>query len=192
MDPTPFPMICVKRVVAAVLGGVARAAGRVASPVRWFSVSSVVKWSQRYRKEPARWAPGPDGRTSQGGPLDRHRSFIVERISQTPHLTLHKLKDELAARGIHVSHNAVWLFSGGREGLRFKKKRCSPLSRPTPDVAPQAAALAGPWQARLDPRHLVFIDEDLDQDQHGPRFAEWGAEGASTAGLCARMATGER
>jgi transposase len=57
--------------------------------------------------------------------LDRHRSFIVERISQTPHLTLHKLKDELAARGIHVSHNAVWLFLR-REGLRFKKNAVRP------------------------------------------------------------------
>jgi hypothetical protein len=30
------------------------------------------------------------------------------------------MKDELAARGVVVSHNAVWLFMG-REGLRFKK-----------------------------------------------------------------------
>ena len=45
---------------------------------------------------------------------------IKERISQTPHLTLHGLKDELAARGVLVSHNAVWLFMR-REGLRFKK-----------------------------------------------------------------------
>ena len=46
--------------------------------------------------------------------------FIKERISQTPHLILHGLKDELAARGVLVSHNAVWLFMR-REGLRFKK-----------------------------------------------------------------------
>jgi putative transposase len=30
------------------------------------------------------------------------------------------LKDELAARGVQVSHNAVWVFLR-REGLRFKK-----------------------------------------------------------------------
>ena len=35
-------------------------------------------------------------------------------------VTLHALKDELAARGVKVSHNAVWLFLR-REGLRFKK-----------------------------------------------------------------------
>lgn len=33
---------------------------------------------------------------------------------------LHGLRDELAARGVHVSHNAVWLFMR-REGLQFKK-----------------------------------------------------------------------
>jgi transposase len=57
--------------------------------------------------------------------LEPHRAFIVERISQTPHLTLHGLKEELAARGVKVSHNAVWLFLR-REGLRFKKNAVRP------------------------------------------------------------------
>lgn len=52
--------------------------------------------------------------------LEPHRAFITGLIRQTPHLTLHRLKDELAARGVVVSHNAVWLFLR-REGLRFKK-----------------------------------------------------------------------
>ena len=82
------------------------------------AVSSVVKWHQRYR------ATGSVGPGKIGGHrrrlLEPHRAFIVERIEQTPHLTLHGLKDELAARGVKVSHNAVWLFLR-REGLRFKK-----------------------------------------------------------------------
>lgn len=41
--------------------------------------------------------------------LEPHRGFL-ERIEQSPHLTLHGLKNELAARGVKVSHNAVWLF----------------------------------------------------------------------------------
>jgi transposase len=57
--------------------------------------------------------------------LDPHRAFILERLGQTPHLTLHSLKDELAARGVKVSHNAVWLFLR-REGLRFKKNSVRP------------------------------------------------------------------
>ena len=82
------------------------------------AVSSVVKWSQRYR------ATGSVAPKKMGGyrkrVLEPHRAFILERIGQTPHLTLHALKDELAARGVKVSHNAVWLFLR-HEGLRFKK-----------------------------------------------------------------------
>jgi transposase len=52
--------------------------------------------------------------------LEPHRTFIVERINQSSDLTLHRLKDELAARGVKVSHNAVWMFLR-REGLSFKK-----------------------------------------------------------------------
>ena len=90
------------------------------------AVSSVVKWSQRYR-ETGSVAPGKMG-GHRRRVLEPHRGFIIERINQTPHLTLHRLKDELAARGVKVSHNAVWQFLR-REGLSFKKKRCSPLSR---------------------------------------------------------------
>jgi putative transposase len=82
------------------------------------AVSSAVKWSQLYR------ATGSVTPGKMGGHrkrvLEPHRAFIVERITQTPHLTLHGLKEELAARGVTVSHNAVWLFLR-REGLRFKK-----------------------------------------------------------------------
>ena len=87
------------------------------------AVSSVVKWSQRHR------ATGSVAPGKMGGYRKRvlapHRSFIQERIGQAPHLTLHRLKDELAARGVKVSHNAVWMFLR-REGLRFKKNAVRP------------------------------------------------------------------
>ena len=57
--------------------------------------------------------------------LEPHRAFIVERINQTPHLTLHGLKDELALRGVQVSHDTVWQFLR-HEGLRFKKNAVRP------------------------------------------------------------------
>jgi putative transposase len=44
------------------------------------------------------------------------------------HLTLHGLKEELAARGVKVSHNAVWLFLR-REGLSFKNVWPAPSAR---------------------------------------------------------------
>ena len=87
------------------------------------AVSSAVKWSQRYRATGS-VAPGKMG-GHRKRVLEPHRDFIVDRINQTPHLTLHGLKDELAARGVQVSHNAVWQFLR-REGLRFKKNAVRP------------------------------------------------------------------
>jgi putative transposase len=104
-----------ERVVSAVLSG---ESCRSVAARFGVAVSSVVKWSQRYR------ATGSVMPGKMGGHrkplLNPHRAFIMERLKQTPHLTLHGLKDELAARGVNVSHNAVWLFLR-REGLRFKK-----------------------------------------------------------------------
>jgi transposase len=82
------------------------------------SISSVVKWSQRHRATGS-VAPGKMG-GHRKRVLEPHRALIVERITQTPHLTLHGLKAELAALGIKVSHDTVWHFLR-REGLRFKK-----------------------------------------------------------------------
>ncbi len=109
-----------ERVVAAVAGG-----GSCRSVAARFgvAVSSVVKWSQRFRATGS-VAPGKMG-GHRKRVLEPHRAFILERIGQTPHLTLHRLKDELAARGVRVSHNAVWQFMR-REGLRFKKNPVRP------------------------------------------------------------------
>jgi putative transposase len=87
------------------------------------AVSSAVKWSQRYRMTGS-VAPGKMG-GHRKRLLDPHRAFIVERIGQTPHLTLHGLRDELASRGVRVSHDTVWKFLR-REGLRFKKNAFRP------------------------------------------------------------------
>ena len=82
------------------------------------AVSSAVKWHQRYRATGS-VAPGKMG-GHRKRILEPHRAFIAERINQTPHLTLHGLKAELAERGVKVSHDTVWQFLR-REGLRFKK-----------------------------------------------------------------------
>ena len=79
----------------------------------------VLALSQRYRRTGS-VAPGKVG-GHRRAILEPHRAFIVTRLQQVPHLTLHGLKDELAARGVVVSHNTVWTFLR-REGLRFKKK----------------------------------------------------------------------
>ena len=87
------------------------------------AVSSAVKWAQRYRASGS-VAPGKMG-GHRKRILEPHRAFIVERINQTSHLTLHGLKAELAARGVQVSHDTVWQFLR-REGLRFKKNAVRP------------------------------------------------------------------
>ena len=104
-----------ERVVAAIEGG---ESCRSAAARFGVAVSSAVKWSQRYR------TTGSVAPAKMGGyrkrVLEPYRAFIVERIRQIPHLSLHALKAELAERGMKVSHNTVWLFLR-REGLRFKK-----------------------------------------------------------------------
>src|SRR5690606_37071117 len=94
-----------ERVVAAVVSG---ESCRSAATRFGVAVSSAVKWTQRYR-----WsgsvAPGKMG-GHRKRVLEPHRAFIVERINQTSHLTLHGLKAELAARGVKVSHDTIWRF----------------------------------------------------------------------------------
>ena len=109
-----------ERVVAAV--GTGESCRSVAARFG-IAVSSVVKWSQR-RRATGSVAPGKMG-GHRRRVLEPHRDFIVGRINETPHLTLHGLKDELATRGVKVSHNAVWLFLR-REGLSFKKNAVRP------------------------------------------------------------------
>jgi putative transposase len=87
------------------------------------AISSAVKWHQRYRATGS-VAPGKMG-GHRKRVLEPHLAFILERINQTPHLTLHGLKDELALRGVQVSHDTVWQFLR-REGLRFKKNAVRP------------------------------------------------------------------
>ena len=109
-----------ERVVGAVNGG---ETCRTVAARFGVAVSSVVKWSKRQR-ETGSVAPAKMGGYRRRV-LEPYRDFIVDCIGQTPHLTLHGLKDELAARGVVVSHNAVWLFLR-REGLSFKN--CSPMN----------------------------------------------------------------
>ena len=157
-----------ERVVAAVAAGETcrSVAGRFD-----VAVSTVVKWSQRYRATGS-VAPGKVG-GHRKSVLEPHRAFIVQRVEETPHLTLHGLKDELAARGVAVSHNAVWLFLR-REGLRFKKTIFA-LEQARAGIARRRQRWRA-WQARLDPDRLVFIDETWIKTNMAP-LRGWAAKG---------------
>ena len=168
----PYSTDLRERVVSAVLAGERCRAVAARYEV---AVSSVVKWSQRYRRT---GSVAPD---KMGGyrrrVLEPHRDFIVERINQEPHLTLHRLRDELAARGVAVSHNTVWLFLR-REGLRFKKTLFA-LEQARVDVARHRKRWKN-WQARLDPEHLVFIDETWIRTNMAP-LRGWGRKASGYA-----------
>ena len=55
-------------------------------------------------------------------PLYAELEHRLAQLKEAPHLTLHKLKDMLAAHGIAVSHDTVWRFLR-RQGRSFKKNR---------------------------------------------------------------------
>jgi transposase len=80
--------------------------------------STVVKWSKRGR-ETGSLAPAKFGGYRRCS-LEAHRDFVLRQIDEVPHLTLHRLKDLLAAQGVMVSHDTVWRFLR-REGKSFKK-----------------------------------------------------------------------
>jgi len=105
-----------KRVVAAMM---AEGNCRIVGKRFGVAPSSVVKWTKRFR-ETGSLSPGKRGGHKKPV-LEPHRTFILERINDTSHLTSRGLRDELAARGIKVSHDTVWRFLR-RHGLSFKKK----------------------------------------------------------------------
>ncbi|MGY3080313.1 transposase [Bradyrhizobium sp. LM6.10] len=170
----PLSLDLRERVVASVLAG---ESCRSMAERFGVAVSSVVKWSQRQRATGS-VVPGKMG-GHRKPVLDPHRAFIVERITQTPHLTLHGLKAELAARGVKVSHNAVWLFLR-REGLRFKKTLFA-LEQARADVSRRRQRWQS-WQAGLDPGRLVFIDETWIKTNMAP-LRGWGCQRGTPAWL---------
>jgi transposase len=123
-----------ERVVAAVTaGGSCRA---VAATFK-VSVSSVVKWSQRFRATGSVAAYKVGGRRPYA--LQGERDWLLARLSEKPDITLRALATELSARGIKVSYFAVWHFLE-HEGISFKKKPARQRTRP-PRRGPAAGAM---------------------------------------------------
>jgi transposase len=112
----PYSLDLRERVVAAVDDGLSC---RTAADTFCVSVSSVVKWSQRFR------TTGKAAAKPMGGKrpvlLEGQRAWILDRIASQPDLTLRGLMLELRDRGVSISYGAVWNFVH-RQGLSFKKK----------------------------------------------------------------------
>jgi transposase len=136
----PYSQDLRERVVGSVLGG---GSCRATAALFGVSVSSVVKWSQRFR------ASGSAAAKPMGGHRPRvlrgERAWLLARIAEKPDLTLRALLAELAGRGVVIGYGTLWSYFD-REGISFKKKpirqRAGPSRRGAP--APSLATASGP------------------------------------------------
>jgi transposase len=132
------------------------------------SVSSTVKWLQRWRESRSA-APKPRG--GSVSPLEKCAARVLAVIAGHPDLTLMETVAELRKRRIRTSKSALSRFFG-RHDITLKKS-LQAAERERADVA-RARRRWIREQGMLDPARLVFIDET--EHQYGA------AQGAGPAG----------
>lgn len=135
--PKAYSMDLRDRAVARVVAG---ESVRSVAAVLDISVSSVVKWHQRYRATGSA-APGRMGGRPRAWRLLPHRAFILARLGSGEHVTLRGLQAELAERGVKVDYRTVWNFVHA-EGLSFKKNGSGQRTAPSWH-RPKAGTLEG-------------------------------------------------
>lgn len=108
-----------QRIVMAVLAG--QSCRAVAARFN-VAPSSPSKWTQHYRKTGSFEARRMGGR--RRSLLEPHKAFILARVAELPHVTVRGLRDELAARGINVTHDTVWRFLRKHRLSHKKKSLC--------------------------------------------------------------------
>ena len=121
--PAPYSQDLRQRVIGFMaLGGSARTAATRFD----VSVSSALRWGQRWRAEGhARpRAMGGDRRSR----LSEHRARVLQLIAQQPDLTLQEIRSALAACGITVALSTVHRFLAA-QNLTLKKRPCMRPSR---------------------------------------------------------------
>lgn len=131
----PYSLDLRDRAVARVAAG-----ETVRSVVATFrvGVSSVVKWSQRFRATGSA-APGKMGGHRPRILTGECRTWLLQRIASGSDMTLRGLVAELAERGVKVSYRTVWNFVH-REKVSHKKKRISGRAK-SPRRGPPSRAL---------------------------------------------------
>src|ERR687894_2035054 len=121
--PAPYSQDLRERVIGFMaLGGSARAAA-----IRFeVSISSALRWAQRWRAEGhARpRARGGDRRSRLG----EHGARVLQLVAQQPDLTLREIRSALAASGITVGLSTVHRFLGAHN-LTLKKRAYTRPSR---------------------------------------------------------------
>jgi transposase len=125
-----------ERVIEAVETGASR---REAAERFEVSVSSAVKWVQRWR---ARRSAAPKPRGGSTSPLEEVATEVLALIAERPDVTLVETVAELRKRRIRTSRSSLWRFLD-RHNITLKKK---PASRRT------AASRCGASASTLDAR----------------------------------------
>ena len=107
-----------ERVIETVASGASR---REAAERFEVSVSSAIKWLQRWRESRSA-APKPRG--GSVSPLEKFASAILALVAEQPDLTLVETVAALRKRRIKTSRSALWRFLD-RHNVTFKKKPAS-------------------------------------------------------------------
>jgi transposase len=122
----PYSQDLRERVAGAVAAGTsARAAARRFG----VSVSTAIRWAQRWRAEGHAKARAMGG--DQRSRLRAHRAIALELLARQPDLTLEEMRQSLAAVGIGVGLSTVWRFVTAHK-LTRKKRPCMRPSRSVP------------------------------------------------------------
>jgi transposase len=125
--PSPYSQDLRDRVIAAVAAGKSARGAAV-----WFgvSVSTAIRWAQRWRAE------GHAACRAMGGDhssrLKDHRAAVLDLVACEPDLTLAEIRDRLRAEhGVGVAVSTVWRFLEANK-LTLKKRACTPPNRIVP------------------------------------------------------------
>ena len=132
--PAPYSQDLRERVIGFMaLGGSARRAAARFD----ISVSSAIRWAQRWRAEGhARPRPMGGDRRSR---LSEHGAKVLQLVAQEPDLTLREIRSALAAScGITVGLSTVHRFLGAHN-LTLKKRPCTRPSK-TARMSPRPGA----------------------------------------------------
>ena len=139
-----------ERVIGAVEAGASR---REAADEFEISVSSAIRWVQRWREERS---SEPKPRGGSCSVLEKYADRILALVTEHPDWTLEEILAAMHKQGIPGSRTALWRFLE-RHDLTYKKSLCA-AERHRKDVA----RARRDWirqQGFLDTTRLVFLDE---------------------------------
>ncbi len=141
------------RVIQVVENG---AAARAAARQFVIGDSTAIRWVKRWRETGSVEAKSIEGQSRS--PLKRHEEWLLELVRREADLTLEEIQGRLLdERQRRAGIGSIWRFFD-RHSVSFKKKSVRAAEQDRPDVAAARVAWAQD-QAKLDPDHLVFLDE---------------------------------